>query len=193
MIPIAQIPCGFSFHILSKEQKFTLTKLLIGYRKWFVEKYFSNHLSNVFNFRFFSGLCFYYVSILLFPSEMNWYFSCICWQAWAVLLGGLDAWPPFMTHFLQDAHHSSSCSSSIPVNNTGPLDSLFLNVMIILLFYCWVTFQPLLGHLMLCCSPVNSDTERMQEQVLLVMKMQHDSILKCHHVREHSEVLRTWP
>lgn len=60
------------FHfILSKEHKFTLTKLLIGYRKYFVEKYLSNHLSNVFNFRFFSGLCFQYVSSLLFPSEIN--------------------------------------------------------------------------------------------------------------------------
>lgn len=43
--------------------------------------------------------------------------------------------------FFQDAHHSNSCSSSIPKNSTGPLDFLFLNVMTFnynkMSFYCF--------------------------------------------------------
>lgn len=49
-----------------------------------------------------------------------------------------------MRQFFQD-DYSSRCSSASPVNNTG----MILEVVIILWLYCWITFQPLLEHLVL--------------------------------------------
>lgn len=122
IIPIAQILCFFSISHLSKEHKFALTMLLIGYRKCFVEKYSSNY--QIYQMFLISG--FSQVSVLKtsafsrFPLKLTG-IICICWQAWTLPCRVLDAhWPSFTTHVLQDAHHSSSCSSSTPVNNTGP-------------------------------------------------------------------------
>lgn len=49
-----------------------------------------------------------------------------------------------MRHFFQD-DYSSRCSSASPISKTG----MILAVVIILLLYCWITFQPLLEHLVL--------------------------------------------